>query len=51
MIFDKDKEHYLWTEKYRPISLDTYIGNKHITDKVKIYQLYSNMKTLNKYLN
>jgi len=32
-----DREHYLWVEKYRPDSLDTYIGNEHLKDKVKIY--------------
>jgi len=32
-----EKEHTIWCEKYRPQSLDTYIGNEHITNKVKIY--------------
>ena len=32
-----DREHYLWVEKYRPDSLDTYIGNEHLKEKVKIY--------------
>ena len=27
----------LWVEKYRPIELDTYIGNEHLRDKVSIY--------------
>lgn len=27
----------LWVEKYRPKSLDDYIGNEHIKSKVKIY--------------
>ena len=31
------KEHSLWVEKYRPTSLDSYIGNDHIVEKVKIY--------------
>ena len=30
-------EHTLWTEKYRPDSLDGYVGNEHILEKVKIY--------------
>ena len=32
-----DREHYLWVEKYRPDSLDTYIGNEHLKNKVKLY--------------
>ena len=27
----------LWVEKYRPVNLDTYIGNDFIKDKVAIY--------------
>ena len=30
-------EHTLFVEKYRPSSLDGYVGNEHIVDKVKIY--------------
>ena len=30
-------EHSLWVEKYRPKSLDTYIGNEHLKSKVEIY--------------
>ena len=30
-------EHTLWVEKYRPSSLDTYIGNEHLKSKVKVY--------------
>jgi len=30
-------EHSLWVEKYRPQSLDTYIGNEHLKSKVKVY--------------
>ena len=29
--------HSLWVEKYRPYNLQTYIGNEHLKDKVKIY--------------
>ena len=32
-----NNEHTIWAEKYRPTSLDTYIGNEHLKDKVKIY--------------
>ena len=32
-----DRDHYLWVEKYRPSSLNTYIGNEHLKDKVRIY--------------
>ena len=27
----------LWVEKYRPSSLDTYIGNEHLNSKVEVY--------------
>ena len=27
----------LWVEKYRPQSLDSYIGNEHLRSKVKVY--------------
>ena len=27
----------LWVEKYRPSSLDTYIGNEHLKSKVEVY--------------
>ena len=27
----------LWVEKYRPSSIDTYIGNEHHLDKVSVY--------------
>ena len=30
-------EHTLWTEKYRPTSLDTYLGNEHLKSKVSLY--------------
>jgi len=29
--------HSLWVEKYRPTTLDTYIGNEHLKEKVKVY--------------
>jgi len=29
--------HSLWVEKWRPTTLDTYIGNEHLKNKVKIY--------------
>ena len=31
------KENTLWVEKYRPTTLDTYIGNEHLKSKVSIY--------------
>ena len=31
------KINTLWVEKYRPSSLDTYIGNEHLKSKVKVY--------------
>ena len=31
------KTNTLWVEKYRPQSLDTYIGNDHLKSKVSIY--------------
>ena len=30
-------EHSLWVEKYRPTSLNTYIGNEHLKSKVSVY--------------
>ncbi|MBT4208709.1 AAA family ATPase [Candidatus Woesearchaeota archaeon] len=30
-------KHSLWVEKYRPSSMDTYIGNEHLKSKVSIY--------------
>ncbi len=30
-------EHSLWVEKYRPNTLDTYIGNEHLKSKVSVY--------------
>ena len=27
--------HFIWVEKYRPTSLDNYIGNKHFVEKLK----------------
>ena len=32
-----NNEHTLWVEKYRPSSIDTYIGNEHLLDKVSVY--------------
>ena len=31
------KENSLWVEKYRPDTLEGYVGNEHILEKVKIY--------------
>ena len=30
-------EHTLWVEKYRPLTLDTYIGNDQLKSKVGVY--------------
>ena len=32
-----NQEHTLWVEKFRPSTLDGYVGNEHIIDKVKLY--------------
>ena len=32
-----NKEHTLWVEKYRPVTLDTYLGNEHLKSKVSLY--------------
>jgi len=29
--------HTLWVEKYRPTTIDTYIGNEHLKSKVSVY--------------
>ncbi|MBW3546494.1 MAG: AAA family ATPase [Bacteroidetes bacterium] len=31
------KQHYLWVEKYRPTTLDNYIGNDHLKQKFEGY--------------
>ena len=31
------KDNTLWVEKYRPETLDTYIGNDHLKSKVEVY--------------
>ena len=32
-----NQENTLWVEKFRPNTLDGYVGNEHIIDKVKLY--------------
>ena len=32
-----NQENTLWVEKFRPGTLDGYVGNEHIIDKVKLY--------------
>lgn len=32
-----DKEHYIWCEKYRPATLENYIGNKHFVEKMEAW--------------
>ena len=34
---DKRDQHDMWIEKYRPVTLDTFIGNESITSKIKKY--------------
>ena len=31
------KDHTLWVEKYRPNTIDSYIGNEHLKSKVSVY--------------
>ena len=31
------EHHGIWNEKYRPTSLDSYIGNEHLKSKVSIF--------------
>ncbi|MBC8427910.1 MAG: AAA family ATPase [Candidatus Pelagibacter sp.] len=37
MLQNNQNSNSLWCEHYRPASLDTYIGNDHLKDKVKVY--------------
>ena len=32
-----NKEHTLWVERYRPSTMDGYVGNETIIEKVNIY--------------
>ena len=34
---NKKEEHSLWVERYRPDTLDGYVGKEHILEKVRIY--------------
>ena len=36
-MMNKNKEHTLFVEKYRPVSLENYIGNEHLKTKVSKY--------------
>jgi len=36
-VIMEEIKNSLWTEKYRPSNLDTYIGNEHLKSKVKVY--------------
>ena len=33
----QNKQHSLWVERYRPVSLENYIGNEHLKTKVSKY--------------
>lgn len=37
MEHSENIKHTIWTEKYRPTTMDTYIGNEHLKSKVKVY--------------
>lgn len=34
---EKMSDHYLWVEKYRPSTLDGYIGNEHFVKKLEMW--------------
>lgn len=36
-IKNKNTNHTLWTEKYRPSKLDEYVGNEHLKGKIQAY--------------
>ena len=36
-MVNKEEKHSLWVEAYRPDSMEGYVGNEHIIEKVKIY--------------
>jgi len=36
-MMNKNREHTLFVEKYRPVSLENYIGNEHLKTKVSKY--------------
>mgnify|MGYP001601443971 CR=1 FL=1 len=37
MIFGEERKHSIWTERYRPDNLDTYVGNVQVVEKIKKY--------------
>ena len=39
-------EHSLWTEKYRPTTLDNYIGNEHLKDTISKYLEENDMNNM-----
>ena len=41
-MMNKNKEHTLFVEKYRPVSLENYIGNEHL--KTKVSKLHEKLK-------
>jgi len=34
---EKRKEHSIWVERYRPLNMESFVGNKHIKEKVDGY--------------
>lgn len=37
MLINKYAEHDIWTEAYRPVTINDYIGNEHIKEKIGQY--------------
>jgi len=37
MAINVYKEHDIWVEKYRPVTLEDYIGNEHIKEKIRVF--------------
>lgn len=34
---EANKEHHIWAEKYRPTTLDDFIGNEHLLSKLRVW--------------
>ena len=37
MAINVYKEHDIFVEKYRPVTLEDYIGNDHIKEKIRLF--------------
>ena len=33
----RNKDHTIFVEKYRPDSMDTFVGNEHLKEKINMY--------------